>query len=336
MPPTRKHKLGTQDQRGSKRWKGAQATTANERTSSPSYIHSPQVGDEKPVTTTSSSFNSQGTNKESVGAITKVTQRDTVEKEEASCSSQALTSTVKPRKDFLSKSADMLTEFLMFRFKKQKPILKSEMLKVIGEKYKSHFPEILKRASFTIEVVFGTDLKETESPMHSYNLVSKIDLPNNGRVSPGRGFPKTGLLINILGVIFIKGNIASEDIIWEFLNKMKIYAGERHFIYGDSKKLITEDFVRLNYLNYHQIPNSDPPRYEFMWGPKSHASISKMQVLEFWAKINNIAPSAFLSRYEEALKDQESNTVINTNISQHYQCIREYSVVLTSVPEIII
>lgn len=192
----------------------------------------------------------------------------------------------------------------MHMYKRKKPVMKADMLKIINKKYKSRFIEILKRASFSMEVVFGIDLKEVDPTKHSYILVSKMSLPNNGTVSRGRGFPKTGLLMNLLGLIFMKGNCATEEKIWEFLNKMRVYAGKRHFIFGEPKKLITHDLVKLKYLEYRQVPNSNPARYEFLWGPRAHAETSKMRVLEFWAKINNTVPSAFQSWYEEALRDE--------------------------------
>ncbi|KAB1252720.1 Melanoma-associated antigen B4 [Camelus dromedarius] len=104
--------------------------------------------------------------------------------------------------------------------------------------------------------------------------------------------------MTVLGVIFTKGNRATEEQVWEVLNMMGVYAGRKNFIYGEPRKLITEDLVQENYLD-------DPPRYEFLWGPRAHAETSKMKVLEFVAKINDTIPSAFPSLYEEALRDEE-------------------------------
>uniref|UniRef100_A0A673V160 MAGE family member B3 n=1 Tax=Suricata suricatta TaxID=37032 RepID=A0A673V160_SURSU len=196
---------------------------------------------------------------------------------------------------------EMLVQFMLYKFKLKEPIKKIDMMKV----YKNRFVEILRRASFSLEVVFGVDIREVDPTNHSYILVSKMELPNNGTIHRGRGFPKTGLLMNLLGVIFLQGNCAAEEKIWEFLNKMRIYAGKRHFIFGEPKKLITQDLVKLKYLEYRQVPNSDPASYEFLWGPRSHAETSKMKVLEFWATINRTVPSAFHPWYEEALRDEE-------------------------------
>lgn len=220
-------------------------------------------------------------------------------------SSKALPPIVQSPRDPLTKMTGMLVQFLMQMYQMKKPIQKADMLKIVPEKYKNRFLEILRRASFSMEVVFGVDLKVVDATKQTYDIVSKMDLPNNGRVSRGRGFPKTGLLMNILGVIFLKGNCATEQNIWEFLNKMRVYAGKRHFLFGEPKKLITQDFVKLKYLEYRQVPSSSPPSYEFLWGPRACAETSKLKVLQFLAKINRTIPSAFPCWYLEALKDEQ-------------------------------
>nr|KAF6492498.1 hypothetical protein HJG59_009689 [Molossus molossus] len=103
----------------------------------------------------------------------------------------------------------------------------------------------------------------------------------------------------------MNGNSVSEEEMWRDLRLMKVYPGRKHFVFGEPRKLIPKGFVRLKYLEYHQVPDSDPPRYEFLWGPKAHLETSKMKVLEFWAKVNDIHPSAFPGCYEEALRDEE-------------------------------
>ncbi|XP_036126049.1 melanoma-associated antigen B3-like [Molossus molossus] len=220
-------------------------------------------------------------------------------------SSKTLPLTVQPPRDSLTKMTGMLVQFLMQMYEMRKPIREADMLKIVPEKYKNRFLEILRRASFSMEVVFGVDLKVVDATKHAYDIVSKMDLPNNGRVSRGRGFPKTGLLMNILGVIFLKGNCATEQNIWEFLNKMRVYAGKRHFLFGEPRKLITQDFVKLKYLEYRQVPSSNPPCYEFLWGPRAYAETSKLKVLQFLATINRTIPSAFPPWYLEAVQDEQ-------------------------------
>ncbi|XP_004631468.1 melanoma-associated antigen B3 [Octodon degus] len=211
----------------------------------------------------------------------------------------------KGKKKAFTNMVNNLVNHIIEMYQKKKPIMKKAMLKVIDKKHKKLFPKLLRRASFNIEVVFGVELKEVDAIKGSYSLVDKMSLPYNGVVSRGKGYPKTGLLMHLLGLIFMKGNSATEENIWKFLNKMKIYDGQKHFLFGEPRKLIMKDLVRLKYLEYRLVYDSDLPHYEFLWGPRAYAETSKMKVLEFWAKINNTVPSAFEARYEEALREEE-------------------------------
>ncbi|CAI9180292.1 unnamed protein product, partial [Rangifer tarandus platyrhynchus] len=210
-----------------------------------------------------------------------------------------------PGTDCLTRKASLLEQYILHRYKMKQLIMKEDILKIIHHSHHDRFAEILKRASERIELIFAMDLKEVDSVVPCYNLISKLKLPNNGRVRGGRGLPKTGLLMNLLAMIFMKGNCAAEEDIWKSLGTMQVYAGRRHFIFGEPRKLITKDLVRLKYLEYRQVANSDPPRYEFLWGPKAHLETSKMKVLEFLAKVNNAVPTDFPTYYEEALRDEE-------------------------------
>ncbi|XP_046528512.1 melanoma-associated antigen B10-like [Equus quagga] len=208
-------------------------------------------------------------------------------------------------KSHIEEKVTMLVHYLLHKYQMKEPITKADMLKNVIQVYKNHFHEILKKASDHIELVFGLDVKEVDPNRNIYILVNKLELDYDSRVNDNRGMPKTGLLMTVLGVIFTKGNRAAEEEVWKVLNMMGIYAGENNFIYGEPRKLITQDLVKENYLEYRQVPNSDPPRYEFLWGPRAHAETSKMKVLEFVAKIHDTVPSAFPTWYEEALRDEE-------------------------------
>ncbi|XP_037368481.1 melanoma-associated antigen B18-like [Talpa occidentalis] len=209
------------------------------------------------------------------------------------------------RRDPLNKKVVLLVQFLLQKYQKKEPITKADMLKFVIKKHKSHFNEILKRASEHMELAFGVDVKEVDPIRHCYALVSKLDLTTDGTVYDDGYMPKTGLLMIVLGVIFMKGNCATEEEVWEVLNMMGVYSDRKHFIYGDPKKVITHDLVQLKYLEYRQVAYSDPPRFEFLWGTRAHVETSKMKVLEFLAKVHDTVPSAFPAWYEEALRDED-------------------------------
>ncbi|XP_066106656.1 melanoma-associated antigen B5-like [Saccopteryx bilineata] len=207
--------------------------------------------------------------------------------------------------DFLAAEVKMLERFIFSRYDMKKPILKEHMLMMISEIHHDQFAEILEKASRRIEILFALDLKEKDPNRHSYELFSKLKLPNNGRVNSGTGFPKTSLLMYILAMIFLNGNRATEEELWAFLSIMEVYPGKYHIIYEQPRKLIMKDLVNLKYLEYRRIPNTHPPHCEFLWGPQAVAETSKLKVLEYFAKVTEIDPRAFSPHYEEALREEE-------------------------------
>ena len=151
---------------------------------------------------------------------TKSDEEDTSQDEEDSRSSDVSSSTENTYSDTLNSMTSLLEQFLLHKYKMKQPIMKENMLKIIHPRYHNRFAEILKRASEHIEAVFAVDLKEVDSTTHSYDLVSKLNLPNNGTLCDGWGLPKTGLLMTVLGVIFVRGNCAAEEDSWKFLYMM--------------------------------------------------------------------------------------------------------------------
>ncbi|XP_038171635.1 melanoma-associated antigen B4-like [Arvicola amphibius] len=207
--------------------------------------------------------------------------------------------------DLLSRKAGMLVEYMLCKYKVQQPMKRGEMLKVISKRFKEHFPEILKKASYRLDMVFGIEMKEVQPNGQSYMLVSKLDFEDDGSTSNELGVPNRGILIPLLSVIYLNGYCAPEEEVWHFLNMLGVYDGVPHLIFGDVRKLITEDLVQEKYLVYRQVPNSDPPSYEFLWGPRAYAGTSKMKVMDFLAKISETIPEDYSSRYEQALIEEE-------------------------------
>ncbi|XP_069895368.1 melanoma-associated antigen B2-like [Dipodomys merriami] len=218
-------------------------------------------------------------------------------------------------KDLLMRKSGLVMQYLLLKYKMKEPILKGEMIKIVNKRFKEHFPEILKRASDRIDLVFGLELKEVKPKGNSYTLENKLDLSNNENLIGDLGFPRTGLLTPLLGVIFLNDNCTTEEEIWEFLNTLGVYDGCDHFIFGDTRKLITHDLVQEQYLEYRQVPNSDPPRYEFLWGPRAHVKANKMKIMEFLARVNEADPTIFPAHYEEALREEEERVQIETTTS---------------------
>ncbi|XP_045711796.1 melanoma-associated antigen B2-like [Phyllostomus hastatus] len=220
-------------------------------------------------------------------------------------SSQASLSPESFALDILTRKASHLVEYLLNQYQMKEVMRKADMLKIVHKWYRKDFPEILNKACVHLDLVYGLELKEGKPTGNFYTLVDNQGDTSDGNLSRAWRFPIRGLLMPLLGMIFLNGNRASEEEIWEFLNAMGVYDGMCHFIFGEPRKVIAQDLVQEEYLVYQQVPNSDPPCYEFLWGPRAHAETSKMKILEFVAKMNDKGPDAFPGYYEEALKDEE-------------------------------
>ncbi|XP_037676861.1 putative MAGE domain-containing protein MAGEA13P [Choloepus didactylus] len=223
---------------------------------------------------------------------------------EGASTSQAPRGTESSLSDAVDNKVADLVHFLSSKYITKEPITKAEILTNVIKEYKNYFPVIFRKACECMQIVFGIDVKEADPTGHSYMLINMLDLTYDGMLSDERGMPKTSLLILILGMIFMEGNCAREEKIWELLHTIGVYTGRKDFIYGEPRKLITKNLVQERYLEYRMVPGSDPPRYEFLWGPRAHAETNKMKVLEFFTKVSGTIPTAFPTLYAEALKDE--------------------------------
>lgn len=208
------------------------------------------------------------------------------------------------RKDPLLRKARVLMQFILQKFKVRESFTQGDMLTVINKKYKEHFPEIMKRITVHLEIVFGLELKEVDSNTQSFTLVGKLGLSTEGRLRNRIGLPKTGLLMTLLAMIFATGNSATEEDVWEYLKIVGVFPGQDHPIFEEPRKFITKDLVKENYLSYSQILGSNPPCYEFRWGPKACTEITKMQILWVVSKMSGTVPAFFPHLFAEAMVDE--------------------------------
>lgn len=197
-----------------------------------------------------------------------------------------------------------LVDFLVLKYQMKAFTTKAEMLESIGSEYEEYYPLIFSEASECLKVVFGLDMVEVDPSVHSYMLVTALGITYDGMMTDVQGMPKTGILITVLAVIFMKGNYVSEENVWEMVKIIRFRGGRDPYIHKDPRKLISEEFVQEGYLEYRQVPNSDPPSYGFLWGPRAFAETTKMKVLQFFASINKTHPRAYPEKYAEALQDE--------------------------------
>ncbi|XP_036268982.1 melanoma-associated antigen 4-like [Pipistrellus kuhlii] len=198
-----------------------------------------------------------------------------------------------------------LVAFLLLKYRNREQTTKAEMLSRVIKEQQGHFPEILGEASEVMKLVFGIDVKEVDPSAHTYVLVPTLGLTYDGMGGDGHRFPNTGLLVAVLWLIATEGDCASEEEIWKALQVRGVHDGKQHCIYGEPRELLTKVWVQEQYLEYRQVPNIQPVRYEFLWGPRAHAETTKLKVLEFFLRNYRRDPSSVPSLSEEAMSDEE-------------------------------
>uniref|UniRef100_A0A5F9DTJ8 MAGE domain-containing protein n=1 Tax=Oryctolagus cuniculus TaxID=9986 RepID=A0A5F9DTJ8_RABIT len=150
--------------------------------------------------------------------------------------------TLKPQ-DPMEQNVAELLQFLLVKDQSKYPIRESEMREYIGKEYRSQFSEILRRAAAHLECIFRFELRELDPEQRTYILLNKLGpVPFEGLEEIPNG-PKMGLLMMILGQIFLNGNQAREAEIWEMLWRMGVQRERRLSIFGNPKRLLSIEFV---------------------------------------------------------------------------------------------
>ncbi|XP_005406541.1 PREDICTED: melanoma-associated antigen 4-like [Chinchilla lanigera] len=206
----------------------------------------------------------------------------------------------------LNDKLDKLVPFLLRKYQKKEQVTMEEMLCTVDPDYHEQFPLIFRDFCECMCLGFGIRMREVDAASHLYELVPFLGLTYNGLLNDDyESFPQISVLIVILTVIFIKGNTASEEEIAQVLRMRKMLARRDNVAIGEPWKFLTVDLVREGYLEYQQIPNSYPVRYEFLWGPRAHAETSKMKLLQHLARIHGRDPRSYPVLYDEAWREEQ-------------------------------
>lgn len=193
-----------------------------------------------------------------------------------------------------------VVQFFLVKDQKKIPIRRADIVKHVLKEYRNIYPEILKRAERTLEQVFGLKVVEIDTKNHVYILINRLEAVEGAALSGSPSTPKTGLLFVILSIIFMKGGIVKESLVWNTLKKLRVDPGEKHEEFGDVKKVVTDEFVRQRYLEYVRVPHTEPVEFEFRWGQRADIEVSKVKLLEFMGQLHDQDPQNWTQQYREA------------------------------------
>ncbi|KAM8770494.1 LOW QUALITY PROTEIN: melanoma-associated antigen F1 [Rhynchonycteris naso] len=188
----------------------------------------------------------------------------------------------------LGQTVAELRQFLLVKDKKKSPITRSEMLKYVIRDLKDVFPEIIARAAERLRYVLGFELISL-GKHHTYILINKLK-PLEKEEDLGGDVPRLGLLMMILGFIYMKGNSARQGPVWEMLRGLEVCPSKSASLGRHLKRLIMEAFVQQQYLNYTRVPHNSQPECELSWDPQSNLETNKMKFLGFMSKLYKKQP----------------------------------------------
>ncbi|XP_056589876.1 necdin-like 2 [Triplophysa dalaica] len=229
-------------------------------------------------------------------------QRTNENEDEMTLSQMTSSQVLRARENFTSVQIDRkvaeVVQFILVKDQKKIPVRRAEIVKHVMKEYKVIYSEVMNRVRRTFEQVFGLKLEEIDTKNHIYILINKLEAGETVNMCPGN--PKTGLLFVILSIIFMKGGVAKENLVWNTLKKLRVDSGEKHDEFSDVKKLVTDEFVRQKYLEYVKIPHTEPVEFEFRWGLRADIELSKLKLLEFVAELHDQDPQSWTQQFREA------------------------------------
>ncbi|XP_004643717.1 melanoma-associated antigen 11 [Octodon degus] len=209
------------------------------------------------------------------------------------------------QRGFLDDKVAKLVPNLLLKYQMTELITREEMLHSVDKDHQEYFPLIFREVCECMRLGCGIQVREIDPPGQMYALIPVLGLTYSGMLGDEEIIPKIDLLIVILTVIFMNGNRASEEDMWQVLIVREMLPQWKRFIIWEPWKFITEDLVQKQYVVYQQVPNSHPARYEFLWGPRAHAETSKMRVLQHLAMVCRRDPRSYTDLYEEALREEQ-------------------------------
>lgn len=210
-----------------------------------------------------------------------------------------------------------LVQYLLIMDQKKLPIKKLDINKQVLKEFSKTFPYMMKKANEKLLKVFGMELVALEDKLKgSYILVNRIDTDIDDLIEaehshiltplewPEEDNSKTGLLLVALSLIFMNGEVMQDTHMWHTLKKLGIEQDTPHEVFGDTKKLLTQEFVRQGYLEYIKQANSDPAVFDFRWGQRAKHEISKRSCLNFVSQLYDREPEQWTSQYAAVLADE--------------------------------
>jgi len=184
--------------------------------------------------------------------------------------------------------ANDIVRYLLTVDYRKHPVKQVDIRKHALKDYSRAFNSLMKIATEKLRRVFGIEVVETEvGKQKAYMLINALDNKYDAahQTWPDEDHAHMSLVMVLLSVIFMKGNVLTEEDLFDLLSRLGITQDRPDETFGDIKHLIMTDFVRQGYLEVEREQGSDPPVHLFRWGPRAKAETSKRHTMDFICQV---------------------------------------------------
>nr|CAI5835883.1 unnamed protein product [Callosobruchus analis] len=222
------------------------------------------------------------------------------------------------RFDDIDKHINDLVYYIVVRAGNQTIFRVQDMKAALGNipKGSNYFQMVISKVTAVLQKVYGYNLivatsgTQTQSKYYIVSNRLKYVDDKTEDYDDTEDDSKDILLLLILSHIFMSKDKCSEDSLNTFLESLNIHIERKHPIFGNIKDYLNT--LRLKrYVTIEEEPHNQQ-KY-FSWGPTAEATISKMDVLNFVAKMYNREPSSWTQLYREAGLQNILNVQESTN-----------------------
>lgn len=213
-------------------------------------------------------------------------------------------------KEELKRKTSDVARYLLFTDRKKYPVKRGDITKNVLKEHAKSFNEIFDHAKKNLNKVFGIEVEEIDvGKSRGYILVDGVKSEEQHElIDWGDDLPKMGLLMVVLGMIFMCDHVITESKLWHMLKKLGIEPKKEHEVFGDSEKLISQEFVRQCYLDRKKVLGGDEAAYEYRWGARAEKELTWRQALKFVSEIYGTQIEDWTAQMKEINAKEESDT----------------------------
>jgi len=216
----------------------------------------------------------------------------------------------------MERKVQEMIRYILFSDRKKVGLKRVELVKNVLKEHSKAFQPVLVEVQLRIRDVFGYELVETttvDGKGRGYILVNSIDKEFEDEISTlldtDEESKHMGLLTIVLSLIFMNERPITEVALWHTLNKLGLYKERHSDVYGNVDKLLTQDFVKQNYLDRHKIQGADGPTWQYDFGSRSLKLVSKRSILRFVSDVYGVeAVEDWKSQYQHVLAEENAGS----------------------------